>query len=344
MIVRDILRIWHTVPESLQKVRDELMQKAGPALSNEQSFREPANFANFLSAAMTFPVDTADKEEAAKRVRAEFERYFEDTWVHQPLRSLQGVPPIDAAGHPVLSKKLAGVILFLEQCAAGAGQPYDFNRLRRKLNLIGPDEWTNPAAFAPGSAAPAAGPDIGSMGAAELAGLAVASLNPAQLEQGYQTAVKLDARDIAGRFARELVTRPPQADRPDRYPWYSFLVQQSLAEGKTDAALDFINEGLKADCEQNEGKRRNEYELRRGTIHAKRGEADAAQDVFDRLIERVPSEIKYRISATEAMLSAKQGSRALKFAEAGLARAREQNDRDSEQHFMELVEAAKRQS
>ena len=120
-------------------------------------------------------------------------------------------------------------------------------------------------------------------------------------------------------------------------------MQQALAEGNTQAALDFINDGTKADCEQNEGKRRNEYELRRGQIHAKRGEADAAQDVFDRLIERVPAEIKYRITATETMLSAKQGSRALRFAEAGLAKAREQNDRDSEQHFMELVEAAKRQ-
>jgi tetratricopeptide (TPR) repeat protein len=336
MIVRDILRLWHTSADALQRVRDELVQKAGPALMDERTFHEPANFNDILATAMTFPVDIPDKEEQSRRVRAEFERHFEESWVHQPLRSLGGVPPIDAAGHPVLAKKLAGVVQFLEECAATAGHPYDFNRLRHKLNL------GRAAGQAPGETA-AAGPDIASMSTAELAGLALGSLTPAQLEQAYQSALKLDARDVAGRFARELVARPPQADRPDRYPWFSFLVQQSLAEGNTSAALDLLNEGQKADCEQNEGRRRNEYELRRGMIHAKRGEADAAQDVFDRLIERVPSEIKYRINATEAMLSAKQGARAQRFAEAGLAKAREQNDRDSEQHFMELLEAAKRQ-
>ena len=43
------------------------------------------------------------------------------------------------------------------------------------------------------------------------------------------------------------------------------------------------------------------------------------------------------------MLSLRQGARALRFAEEGLAMARQQNDRDSEQYFLELVGAAKRQ-
>ena len=53
-------------------------------------------------------------------------------------------------------------------------------------------------------------------------------------------------------------------------------------------------------------------------------------------------ELRYRGSAVEAMLSARQGASALQFAEQGLAKAREQNDRDSEQYFMELVAAAKK--
>jgi hypothetical protein len=43
------------------------------------------------------------------------------------------------------------------------------------------------------------------------------------------------------------------------------------------------------------------------------------------------------------MLSARRPDHALQFAEKGLAKAREQNNRDSEQYFMELVAAAKRQ-
>jgi hypothetical protein len=42
------------------------------------------------------------------------------------------------------------------------------------------------------------------------------------------------------------------------------------------------------------------------------------------------------------MLAAKQGPTALRFAEQGLAKAREKNDRDSEHFFLELVAAAKR--
>jgi hypothetical protein len=139
------------------------------------------------------------------------------------------------------------------------------------------------------------------------------------------------------------VSRPPTPDRTDRFPFYSYLTQQAVRTGATQEALDLVNEGEKADCEHNEGRRRNDYELRRGQVHVKRGEADAAADVFQRLIDRVPANLKYRGSAAEAMLSLKQGARALRFAEEGLAAARQQNDRDSEQYLMELVTAAKKQ-
>ena len=87
---------------------------------------------------MAFPVGVSDKDEAEKQVREHAEKYFEETWIHKPLRSLSGVPPIDAAGHTVLRKKLRGVIQFLEDCASGGILAnYDFNRLRRKLGLLG---------------------------------------------------------------------------------------------------------------------------------------------------------------------------------------------------------------
>jgi tetratricopeptide (TPR) repeat protein len=280
-------------------------------------------------------VGVADKDEAERGVREEVQKYFEETWIHQPLRSLGGVPPIDAAGSPNMRKKVLGVIAFLQECATVGGRPYDFDRLRRKLGLLGPSAETAVA----GSKL-----DIASMGTAELAGLPAESLAEDQLEQAYQAAIKLDARDLAGRFAQTLVARPPRAERPDRYPWHAHLVQLSLSEGNTDAALNQLNEGEKDDCEHNEGRRRNDYELRRAQIHAKRGETDTAQAIFERLIERAPSDLKYRGSAAEAMLAVKQGGKALRFAEQGLAEARKKNDRDSEGYFMELVEAARRQA
>jgi tetratricopeptide (TPR) repeat protein len=285
-------------------------------------------------------VGHTDQAEAERRVREHMQHYFEETWIHRPLRSLNQVPPIDAAGHGVLRKKLRGVVQFLEQCGNASPPPnYDFDRLRRKLGLTAGGE--QPVAAAGAAAAPV---NVDDMSAAELSGLDAGPLSDDQLEQAYRAALKLDARDLAGRFARVLVSRPPRPDRPDRYPWYTHLIQLALHEGNTDAALDTLNEAEKADCEQNEGRRRNDYELRRGQIHAKRGEMDQANDVFTRLIERSPSELRYRSTAAEAMLSAKQLTKALQFAEQGLAKAREKNDRDSEEHFKELVAAAKRQA
>jgi tetratricopeptide (TPR) repeat protein len=275
-----------------------------------------------------------DKDEALKLVEEHVARYFEETWIHKPLRSLGQVPPVDAAGHPVLSKKLLGVIAFLESCASrGQLENYDFDRLRRKLSLLGPV----PAAAAGQPA------DFGGMSAAELSALPADTLSDGELEQAYLASLKLDARDLAGRFARVLVTRPARADHPDRYAWYAHLVQLALADGDTAAALDWVTKGEQADSEHNDGRRRNEYELRRGQIHAKRGESEEAQGVFERLIERTPAELKYRGTAAEAMLSNRQPARALHFAEQGLAKAREKNDRDSEDYFKELVAAARKQ-
>ncbi len=179
---------------------------------------------------------------------------------------------------------------------------------------------------------------------AELAGLKIESLTDEQVEQAFQAAQKLDAQDLAASFARGLTARPPRPERPDRFPWYAYLTQHALKNGQLDAALDYINEGERVDCEQNEGRRRNDYELRRGQVHVKRGEADAAADVFQRLIERAPDELKHRgRRPADAMLSLKQPARALKFAEDGLTAARQRGDRDTEQYLQELAAAARKQ-
>jgi hypothetical protein len=277
----------------------------------------------------------SDNEAAQAKIREHLQSYFEDKWIHKPLVSLNRTPPIDATGHPVLRKKLQGLVQFLEESLDKTESAYDFERLRRKLGLT-------LAAVSPGSGEKPL--EIEAMGTPELAALEPSSLSDEQLDHAYRAAVKLDAHELATRFAKALVALPPRPDRSDRFPWYTYLIQRALINGDTDAALQYVDEGEKADCEQNEGRRRNDYELRRGQVLSKRGEADRARDVFDNLIQRSPSELRYRGAAAEAMLSAKQGTAALRFAEHGLAKAREKNDRDSEQYFMELVGAAKKQA
>jgi tetratricopeptide (TPR) repeat protein len=331
ILAGDLLRLWHVAREPLDGIAQELSAAVGPALSEPHAHESAPGFPYILSEALVFPVGAPDQATAEARMREGAERYFEDVWIHRPRVALQGVPPVDAAGHGTLRKKVRGVLQFLQECAALVGLPYDFDRLRRRLGVL---------EGAPGTGA---AQDIGALGAADLAGLATESLDHEQLEQAYQSALQLDARELAGRFARALVERPPVAERPDRYTWFNYLVNQAQGEGNLDAALDYLNQGEKADCEHNEGRRRNDYELRRAQLHARRGEMDQAHEVFERLIQRVPGELRYRATAAEAMLTARQGQRALVFAEGGLASARQQNNRDSEEHFLELVAAAKKQ-
>ena len=337
MLVGDVLRLWNVNGEAVKQAFAELQKRAGPALSDPQWREGPAQFHDILSDVSVYPLSATSQEDADQKRRQFAERFFEETWIHRRLRALQNNAPIDAAGHAVLRKKLLGVIAFLQSCAALTDFSYDFDRLRHKLTLSGPQ----PQAGPPGQAAPML--DFAAMNVAELAALKGETLTDEQLDEAYHAARKLDAREVTRHFAGQLLARPAKEGHTDRYPLYAQLVQMDLEDKDFDAALDHVNEGEKDDCEHNEGRRRNEYELRRGQVQVKRGEVDQAQDVFERLIARAPDQLKFRGSAAEAMLSARQPARAARFAADGLAQARKQNDRDSEQYFQELSEAARKQ-
>ncbi len=345
MIAGNVLRVTSPLKEPIDRLKDEVRQRLQLGLTDLKEGKGPVQFHDVVAEALIFPV-FGDEKQAQERVLRHAERYYEEAWVRKPRKALTGNTPLEAAGHPVRRRKLLGVVRFIDDCSKGGGgggalAGYDFNRLRRKLGLTADAAETATAAAAPGVSAPA---DIARMGVADLGGLAPESLGPAQLEQAWHAAQKLDAQELAVRFAKALAAAPADPERPDRYAVFNFLSQRALLEGDSAAALDWINEGEKSDCEQNEGRRRNDFELRRGQLHAKRGEADAARDVFQRLIDRVPSEMRYRTAATEAMLSLRQGARALEFAQAGLEAARKQNDRDSVGHFEELAAAARKQT
>jgi tetratricopeptide (TPR) repeat protein len=329
-----IVRLWSYARDLVDRAYGLLKERVGTGLADGYPARGPTKFFDVVSECLIFPRLTSE-EELAARMRQHLEKFFEETWLHRPLKSLSQTAPIDAAGSTTLRKKLRGVVQFLQECAELTKFPYDFDRLRRKLNLL------------EGSAAPApetgASLDFDAMGAPELAGLSVDALPDTQLDQAFVAAVKLDAKELAGKFAQTLTTRPPRRDKPDRYPLFNHLVSLALAQGDSVAALNQLNEGEKDDCEHNEGRRRSDYELRRGQVLAKSGAVGEARDVFDRLIARVPNELKIRGAAAEAMLSAKEPANALKYAEGGLAEARKQNHRDSEGYFLELAGAAKKQ-
>jgi tetratricopeptide (TPR) repeat protein len=334
-LVQQLLRISSPNRQSLLLLAAELEELAAGALQQRRETSALPSFQFVLIEAIVFPTTQLSDEEFKKQLKEGTARFFEETWIQRPLHSLSNFAPRDAAGDASLRKKLRGVIQFLEDCARAQKNPYDFDQLRQKLRL----QTAGPTATAPSTV-----PDMTAMSAADLAGLSRNDLSDEQLELAYQTARKQNARELATSLLQTLVSRPPRSDKPDRFSWYGQLIQQATEENDTGRALEYVAAGEKADREQNEGRRHNEYELWRGRLHARRGELDQAQEVFDRLIASAPSELRYRSTAAEAMLSARDGPRALRFAEAGLSAARQQKDRDSEEHLLELANAAKKRT
>jgi predicted Zn-dependent protease len=330
-LISNVVRLWNSRKDAIDAAFERLQQKLGEGIAQTQSVRGPAQFFDAIAEGVQVPRGATTEAEALQRQQEGFQKFFEEVWIHRPLKSLSNNAPVDAAGHAVLGKKLRGLVQFLQECAELKKINYDFQRLLRKLGL------------AEGVAATeSATTDFGAMSAGELAAVSAESLSSAQLDQAYQAAIKLDARDLAAHFAGLLVDRPPYAERSDRFPLHQYLINHSTASGNLDAALDHLNAGESDDCSNNEGRRRNEYELRRAQLHAKRGELDDAERVYDALIARTPNELNVRVNAAETMLSARQGSKALKYAKEGLAAALKANNRDLEGHFKELMAAAQR--
>jgi len=327
-----VVQLWHVNADAVNRLRQELqLLNPGAFGQRHEEFKVASAFSEVLAEGVVFPIGQISDDELGKRINDRMEHYLEDVWVQRPLMAIENQTPVNAAADRKLRKKVKGVVQFLEDCALMVRARYDFARLRRKLGL---EQATASAA--------AGARDISAMAASELAALKPADLTDEQLEQAYRSAHQLDADELADSFAGSLVARPVSARQVDRAPVFFFQVQKALQDGRLDDALIRVEEGERFDCENNEGRRRNEFELRRGQVLVKRKEANQAWDVFQRLIERTPADMRVRAAATEGMLSLREGARAMQFAEGGLAKARELNDRESEGAFLELVEAARK--
>lgn len=341
MLLGDVLQVWSPNPAGVDKILLEVKTKLGTTILEEKSALGDAQFGDVTIEAMAFPTYGKATPEFIDKAKERAQHYFEEIWAHRSLKSLAGNTPIDAAGHPILRRKLLGDILFLEQnftgnapkpakgSAAETPEFYDFDRLRHKLGVD--------------TAPPPMPIDFTAMSAADLAGLDVGALSIEQLEKAHKAALSLDAGELASRFIRTIIERPVDPNRPDLFPFFKYLIDQSQTRADWESALRLVEEGIKADAERNGGKRQGDYEIRRAQLLAKKGDAQKSAEAFEALIARVPGELKYRGTAAEAMLTLRQGSRALKFAEAGLAEARKQGNRDVEAYLQELVAAAKKQ-
>ena len=136
LVAGPLFRMWGPNREAVGRVREEVRGRLQLPIGEAQEVTGPVQFHDVVTEALVFPTNMRDANAPAKVVE-HAQRYYEETWVQQPRRSLAGNTPIDAAGHTNLRKKLRGVVQFIQECAAGSLLGgYDFDRLRRKLGLV----------------------------------------------------------------------------------------------------------------------------------------------------------------------------------------------------------------
>lgn len=364
-ISQGVIRIWHPNRDNSARVAEELRTRVNLAVQEPVQTTTPINFGDVCLDALVYPTQTADVAQAEEKLRAHAKNYFEEVWLHRPLKALAGNNPLDATGSSLLRKRVFGVVKFVADCFLGVVPQkrvgnqtvpidvYDFAALRHKLGLeyvsAAPPHVDVPAdpepAPAPAAAAAPAAPAqraVADMNAAELAGLDVAALSVGELDQAMRAALKLDARDLAVAFAQAGVTKPHDPAHADRYPLYAAAVTGAAAAGEFDKAIDLLAQGEQVDAQHNGGGRAVEFGLKKAQLFVKMKDADRAAAAFDALIAGHPGEGKFYTAAAEEMLRLKAGAKALAFAERGLAQARSSGNRDLEGHCLELQAAAKR--
>lgn len=353
-IAGGMIRLWYPVEETLKKVVADIRERLQLAVGEPTFNLGPIQFGDVALEALAYPVRTADLAEAETKLRDYATNYFENKWLHAPLRSLGGVGPMDAVGSKLFRKRVLGILKFLEGCLLGSAprkksgegtEPiaiYDFNRLRHKLGI----EMVAVAAPIPVAAPTPATPpapvkkDFTAMNAADLSALKGDELTVAELEDAMKAAIKLDARELAVAFAKAGAAKPHDDAKPDRYPFFACLMTAALASGDTDGVFRVADDAAKHDTEFNGGKRVNDYALRKVALLVKKSDFDGAEREFDAMLDRSPNDGNLYVKAAETMLSAKQGARAAKFAERGMAKG----NRDLQAACKELLEAAKRYS
>lgn len=321
--------------ESFEQGRAHLEDVAGPTLRLVETGERTPEFSEVPADMVLFLAVPGLTEEQAARLREEVvHARFETEWLTRSLRSLGGVAPVDATGHPILRRKLMAAIDFLEETteAYRAGS-YDFDRLRHKLGL----PTRRPAQ------APLQGPrDISALNAAELAALPVEELSESELTAAFQACRRLDAQELAGRFAEALAHRPPSDPPTDRFLPFQHLANLASEQGDFDQAREWLEAGMRYDCQHNEGRRRNDYDLRLAQLLLRSGLVEEAEAAYSRLAERTPSDLDLLGKAAEAMLQARRREQAAAFAERGLGAAKAKGDRDRVAYFEELLAAARR--
>src|SRR5262245_25237329 len=147
VIAGGVVRVTHPNRESVAKVADDMRTALQLAVEQPVETTSPISFGDVALEALAQPVQTTDVAAAENKLRDHARNFFENVWMHRPLKSLAGNSLVAAVGSKALRQGAFGDVKFMEY-SLKAVQPhkqvgeelvpietYDFNALRHKLGL-----------------------------------------------------------------------------------------------------------------------------------------------------------------------------------------------------------------
>jgi tetratricopeptide (TPR) repeat protein len=275
--------------------------------------------------------------ERQQRTLAEVRRYFEEVWLHRPLRSLDLISPIDAAQSPKMKGRLEGVIRFRERNFQVRGIAYNFDRLRNKLGL--PISGAG-LADEKDTTRPSADIDLSAYSASQLAALEPARLKDDELVVAYRTAVQLDAPAVAHTLAEELIARESSASKVDMIALFRRSIQEVLQGRRSGDLADLIARGRAYDQRHYEGREAALFDFLSARAQVALGQKDQALASLKELSAQHPDRLDIWASAVETLFSLGAFADAKDLAERGLAKAESQRASDLQGRFKEYVQEA----
>lgn len=262
----------------------------------------------------------------AQQCTDDLTRFFEQRWLNMPLKSLNGLTPLQASTDPKYQKLLRGIIrhyvesVKLLNVIDDKQGGYDPNRLLRKLGLLSGSDSV----------------DFDVMRAEDLAGVPTEKLTDEQLLKGFQAAIRLNAEEAASRFAKTAITRSTIADR---FVYFNHLIGQATGED----VLKWLDEAIASDAATNNGSRAKDLASRKARLLIKNNQVEEGLHLLDSLIATETGNLNLYGMAAETLLGVKQAQLALKYAETAEALAKKANDKDRMGYFAELIAATKKQ-
>lgn len=321
-----------TSERKLKLAMESFQQAMGDAVQVAGSYMRPGDLHTLdAEPLIVLRAPNMSDEELHNRILESTRHYFEDEWLHQPLKSLGSVPPVDAAQSEKLKPKLEGVVRFRERCFSRYGVPYNFDRLRNKLGLE-PHESLPPDAMVVN--------DISGYSAAQLAQLDAATLDDKDLVTAYRTASRLDAPTTALGFAAEIIGRDSLASTIEVIPLYRRLVGDLLERQHVDRASELVEQAASYDQRNYSGQNTAEIDVLRARCLIAGGQSEQAVQLLRDVAERHPENLATIAQAIENLFSLGQYDSAQQLARVGLERAESLRDSDFQGQFREYLEEA----